>query len=148
MKNIKIYTLFIVACLVLVVSCKPKNDPGKKDFIKKNWKVTKATQKQTGVDDKIIYTEGGTANTEDFSTWRLSFSTDKDYSYTFQTITNSTGTYAFNGTETTIAFTGGALSGAIFSIDALTQSTFNFNYSQERTSKPTRTLVIETVPVQ
>jgi hypothetical protein len=146
MKNIGIYTLFMLACLLLV-NCKSKNDPEKKDFIKKEWKITKVTQKQTNVADQIIYTEGGTDN-EGFNTWRLRFSTDKDYSYTFKTITNSTGTYAFNGAETTITFTGGSLAGVVYSIDSLTGSVFNFNFSENSVKVGQRILLIEAVPVQ
>ncbi len=150
MKKLSHVWLFIALVMVTVSLSSCKKDPPKTktktEMISRAWKVNKALLRNliTQKDDQI-YIIGGTANTENFEPYRLSFDatsftrTNKDGSVT-------SGTWSFINNEGTVKLSTGVPTEV--NIVSLSETELTISYVEENPLKNTKnTYTLSLIPL-
>jgi hypothetical protein len=149
MKKISSFYLLVIFLMVPLLYACPGKDPKPKtktELIQKNWKVRQVTSNGT-----IIYTDPpvSTPNTQDFSAYRLNFTSGSNFSRTeVGNTSTTTGTWQFDNNDNPKKITFSLGNPASVTVESLTEKNLVISYIIESTKTGPVEYEITLIPAQ
>ncbi len=140
--------LFFAAALTLgPVACGRKSTPTPETNttrITRAWKVQQVDATANGITTPL-YREGAAANAENYSAFRLNFTSATNFRRTEKDASLTEGTWSFNSNETQVTFDRG--NPTRIDIQSLSNNSLVFTYSETNAKNQSRELRFQMVPL-